>query len=41
MKLTTCSEVSDGFDLPASQRQIKKITSLRSLRLCGENSYIS
>jgi hypothetical protein len=29
-------EVIAGFHLPASQRQMKKIISLRSLRLCGE-----
>jgi hypothetical protein len=31
----SCHEVVEDFDLPSSQRQIKKIP-LRTLRLCGE-----
>ena len=31
------AEGSDGFLLPASHRQEKKLSSLRTLRLCGES----
>jgi len=35
----TLHEVLAAFQLPASHRQLKNITALRSLRLCGEFNF--
>jgi hypothetical protein len=35
--MTSATTAAEGFHLPASQRQMKKISALRSLRLCLPN----